>query len=122
MESFKEVASVTEIIGEQAVLLLDENIFENIEESKRKTVVEGLLTLTKDRLMKEYSAVDDVSKVSLSVDPSHQNTVIVLRMLMNEDNIFELLTYFGGKVNPETTVKNGLLHAAQIVSKIEENL
>lgn len=121
MEEFKEIVNITEHPNGEAVIVLDEEFFNKKSRKDRQKIVDSLCVLGRDKLMSDVFEVDSISQVKISKDPVHKNSVIVLRFLINNDGDFRMLTYFGEKIPQGTSIRNGLIHAAEVVSIIQKN-
>lgn len=119
MERYHEVVSIIEHPSKNAVVILDETYFADIAD--QKATLENLFVLGRDRLMKEIENVPD-ELVPISIDPTHQNMVLILRLLLNDKGEFELLAYFGTSVDANTSLKTGLIHAVQVLMTLEDAL
>jgi len=121
MDEFKEIINITEHPNGEAVIVLDEEFFKNKNKRERQKIIDSLCTLGRDKLMTDVSYVKREEMIKISKDKAHQNSVIVLRFLINIDGDFQLLTYFGGKMSKDSSIQNGLIHAAEVITLIQKD-
>lgn len=132
---FKELMSITEHShGVATTLISDVVSFEDFEngikrrEEERDEIVKSLFTLSRAQLSDEINEIRDYYlkrengnswNIEKSEKTEHDNIIINLSFLMNNEGEFGLLVYFGGKADSNTSIIDGLLHAIEIVSAIE---
>lgn len=124
-EIYKELLWIAEYPNKQAAIVMDEEASARYSESEKKVFVDSLLTLALDKLSVDLLNVainDDSQTVPLSVDPRHKNIVVGFSFLMNKEKDFDLLLYFGGKVDPSTELSNGIYHAAKVLQTIQQSM
>lgn len=124
-EIYKELLWIAEYPNKEAVMVMDEETSARYSDEEKKTFIDSLLTLALDKLTVDLLNVainDDSQTVPLSVDPRHENIVVGFSFLMNNEKDFDLLLYFGGKVDPSTELSNGIYHAAKILQTIQKSV
>lgn len=118
---FTEVLTITEHDNDTLSLLFNNDFLSQYDEKNQVRVIELLYDLAQHDLMEDFYHVDVDKVITVSPVDAHKNVRLVLTLLVNTEGEFRLLTYFGGKVNHNLTVRDGLLHAAQIVKLLKNN-
>lgn len=109
MQVAKEFLSITEVPGENAVILLDSL---GLPDDVFSGVVGASFVLAFQQLTEELQDVSGV--IEISPDPSLKEAITSIKFLLVDDE-FQLLTYFGGLADPTTSLHDGLLHIAEIL-------
>lgn len=117
-----EVAQITELPGDKVVFLLNERFMNTVEENMKDKIVQSFFTLARDQLMNEAENPHSLEIVRKSPLVEHQYVIMAISFLLDDNNNFSLVTYFGGYSRNEITYREGLIHAAKVVSTIEARL
>lgn len=119
-----EVVNVTETVGGQAVVLFNDEFLQsggNVGGDFQK-LLKGLFVLARHRLAVELDRVGVSEVVTVSVVPAHVDKVLVLSLLWSVSGEFDLLTYFGGAVGEGVLLRDGLVHALEVLVAVELSL
>lgn len=114
-----EAALITEHAGGLATLAINNELFEPLSVREREQLIRSILTLSRNKLNEDLELVSGHERIAVSPDPTHQNCVMQLRVLVSPQGRFTLLTYFGAQADPETRLHDGLLHALEVVAVCE---
>lgn len=117
----REIVNVSETVDDGAVVLLNEEFFEEnrLDADEQLSVVNSLFILAYDSLNEDLRSVDDIELVEVSPDPIMYDLVSMVRMLLSDTSDFQLLVYFGGRVDRSTKLKQGLLHVLELLAVVE---
>lgn len=110
-----EVLNITET-RDGAVFLLDDL---GLIPEQAGELLTALFVLAFEQLTEDLQTAEGLIKISL--DPEHENAICVVRGILVEGR-FQLLTYFGGLANPQTTLRDGLLHIAELIATVREEI
>lgn len=120
----KEIINISETLSDGAVVLLNEDFFEenNLDIDGVKKVIDGLFVLSYDSLNNDLELVDKKEKIEISKNVIMSNLVSMVRMILLDDGDFQLLVYFGALADPNTTVRQGLLHILELLAVVETQI
>lgn len=125
MDIGTEVINISETVNDGAVVLINEDLFEDngLDADAQLSVVNSLFILAYDHLNADLKELDGTELINISPDPVLYDLVSMVRMiLLNKNNDFQLLVYFGKKANKKTTLKKGLLHILELLSTVEAGI
>lgn len=105
-----------------AALLVGDALNKNVSVKERREICEALLTIGIDQLGKEVAALRGDEVIEISKDPSHGELTFAARFLMHGQGEASVLVYFGGKANPKTPLKVGLVHAMEAMQILSQQL
>jgi len=114
-----EAAIVTEHANGYATLALNNDILEDLEQPDRDKLVKSLLVLARQKLARDIVSCSKERLIARSVDRSHDDFVLQLKLLVDAGGKFTLLTYFGGAAEPTTPLRRGLHHAVEVIGAVE---
>lgn len=116
-----EVMHLRENAEGEVVVLLDEELMRGLDSMAQTTLIRSVFIMATDQLVRDIE--DNPSGlVEVSPDPNLSEAVSAVSMLVDSYGLFNLLVQFGGRVNPETTLVDGLLHVMGIVQGIREEM
>lgn len=116
-----EVMHLRENAEGEVVVLLDEELMRGLDSMSQTTLIRSVFIMATDQLVRDIE--DNPSGlVEVSPDPKLSEAVSAVSMLVDSYGLFNLLVQFGGRVNPETTLVDGLLHVMGIVQGIREEM
>lgn len=117
-----EVINISETVNDGAVVLLNDELFEEneLDADEQLNIVNSLFILAYDQLNADLLDVTDRELIEISPDPVLYDLISMVRMiLLNDNNDFQLLVYFGKKAKKNTTLKQGLLHILEMLAVVE---
>lgn len=123
MEKFKEIINITEHPNGEAVVILDDYFFKRMNRSMKRKAITDMCILAREKIMEDLSNTPESelnNRPKASPDTAHEKVVVVLRLLLNEQGDFELLTYFGKSFAEKVSLKDSLIHSAEVLSLIEK--
>ena len=115
-----ECVSITEIPGRDAVTVLNETVFGPLRADPKQFtgMLRSFCTMGRAQLADIRRAPAD-ALVPVSSTDRLAGVVMELKLCLSEGGDFVLLTLFGGKVDPATTLREALEHAIKVLSVIE---
>lgn len=123
-EIYKELLWIAEYPDKEAVMAVDDDVFSQYNDEQQAEFINSLITLGIDQISLEHLQIpmnDNTKTINISIDKRHKNIITGYSFLMNDDKDFQMLLYFGKKANPQTELKNGLYHAAKVLTTIQQN-
>jgi hypothetical protein len=114
-----EAAIVTEHENGYATLALNNDLLDGLEKEEQERVIKSLLLLARQKLASEIVQCPKGKQITQSVDTSHKDFVMQLKLLVSPSGKFSLLTYFGGAAEPSTPLRRGLHHAVEVIGAVE---
>lgn len=117
-EVFTELVWIAEYPDKKSVILVDGAVFNNFTKKEQTALIKSLIVIGLEKLSKDYENAPDDLTINISPNPDHDNIVSGVSLLMNSEKDVEILVYFGKKANPETTVKESLLHVMKVLRTV----
>ena len=117
-EVFTELVWIAEYPDKKSGILVDGAVFDNFTKKEQTALIKSLIVIGLEKLSKDYENAPDVLTINISPNPDHDNIVSGVSLLMNSEKDVEILVYFGKKANPETTVKESLLHVMKVLRTV----
>lgn len=114
-----EIMSITEQIGNTAVIIFNDNLLG--PHAQRSSVMEALSVLGRKTLLEDRDKVVTGTTIEHSPDPKHENIIMELKFMMNENNDLTTLVYFGKIVDESTPLEYALTHAAEVLDLAVKN-
>lgn len=127
----KELMNITETPDGNAVLLVADDVVEGHTDEDADhpagelvALIDSCLVLSRSQIMTDAESIPlgDSRRVSISIDPEHEDAVTVIRILLTEDSTVQALVYFGGRASAAVSLRTGLIHAAEILAVVDRNL
>lgn len=116
-----EVALVTEHKSGIATLALNQDLLDSLSKDEQEKAVRSLFILARQKISEDLQKVPNEKLVPVSIDAQHNDLVMQLKLLLAPDGSFVLLTYFGGEVNPQLSLRKCLSHALEVVATVENS-
>lgn len=115
MRTAVELVNITET-RDGAVFLIDDM---GLGEDQAADLLLAFFTLAFDTLQKDFKSAK--GKIEISPDPEHRRVISVVRgALLNGE--LQLLVYFGGEADPNTSLKAGLLHVVEVLATVRDEI
>lgn len=116
-----EVINISETVEDGAVVLLNDELFEenDLDADEQFNVVKSLFILAYDHLNIDLRQTTPTELIEISPDPIMFDLVSMVRMILMDDTDFQLLVYFGGRADPSTTLRKGLIHILEVLAAVE---
>lgn len=120
----KEVINISETLSDGAVVLLNEDVFEenNLDTEEIQQVINSFFVLAYNSINHDLSLAGKHELIEISEEPVLEELVSMVRMLLFDNGEFQLLVYFGKLANPKTTVRQGLLHVLELLALVEPQI
>ena len=111
-----ECVSITEIPGRDAVTVLNETVFGPLRSDPRQFtgMLRSFCTMGRAQLAEDIRRAPADALVPVS-----GANRLELKLCLTEGGDFVLLTLFGGKADPATTLRDALEHAIKVLSVVE---
>lgn len=113
----KELVDIT-VTPEQQVVMLFSDDFERSTPEEREILLKSLVTVSLNRLGKDYELAGIQTRAPKSKMAAHDNIVLNIKMLGNSNGEYDTLVYFGGKFNYGIPLKQALQYVMQIVYSV----
>lgn len=116
---FTEVAVITEHVNKNVSLMLSEPFFKKYKNGQQQRIIHALYVLAKNKLSHDMTLAPIEETIPISGDDNHNDFVAVIKLLVNDNADFEMLSYFGGQANPETSLQEGIQHLGEIIETLQ---
>lgn len=116
-----ECVSITEIPGRDAVTVLNETVFGPLRTDPRQFtgMLRSFCVMGRAQLAEDIRRAPADALVPVSGADRLAGAVMELKLCLTEGGDFVLLTLFGGKADPATTLCDALEHAIKVLSVVE---
>lgn len=117
-----EVFTITEQRAGSYVSILNDQFFAEHDVRNPNSYLKAMLTLGRDRILKEIARTDRARTVDTAVHRSFRDTVFSASFLLDEHMELILLTYFGEKTPTDTNYAEALVHVLEVLDILENDL
>ena len=116
-----ECISVTEIPGRDAVVVLNEDLFNPLREDPDEFtgLIRSFCVMARAQLSQDLANTNSDSLVPVSNEERLSGVVMEIAMALGDDGQFVLLTRYGGRVDPRKSLREALVHAMEVISVVE---
>lgn len=122
MNYYIEAGFIVEYPEGQCGVLFNDVYTKHLTSAERKEFVQALIVIARDWAFRDVESVDPDQIITTTPIANLDNAVMAIRFLLDPDMNFAMNVYFGGRANTSKTIREGMQHAIEIITEVENNL